>query len=310
MPMSPVPASPDPESGPPARPATGRRRAPGGPGPLDRLPATTSARARCSSPCPSLSDPTFAGTVVYVLDHSDTRHAGRRPRPAQPGGDPRRPAGLVRSGRRARASSTSAGPARPTPRCASPSRPRRAADEDGALRRVAGDVYLVDLDSDPAELPGELTGLRVFAGYAGWSPGQLAGEIAEGAWACVPGLPDDVLTRVGGPGAVAPGHGPPDRPAGRALHRPSGSVRRTEGAAERSASGRKNPGKGRSGEEAAPSCCLAACAQTPTRPRARRDRPPRPPSSRRPAGEPPRAVVRQRDRHLEVPRPAAASRTG
>jgi putative AlgH/UPF0301 family transcriptional regulator len=70
--------------------------------------------------------------------------------------------------------------------------------EDSGLRRVAGDVYLVDLDSDPAALP-DLTGLRVFAGYAGWSPGQLAGEIGEGAWACVPGRADDVLNALAGP---------------------------------------------------------------------------------------------------------------
>jgi putative transcriptional regulator len=57
----------------------------------------------------------------------------------------------------------------------------------------------VDLDGDPAELVGRLHGLRVFAGYAGWSPGQLAGEVAEGAWACVPGGPEDLLTPAAGP---------------------------------------------------------------------------------------------------------------
>jgi putative transcriptional regulator len=77
--------------------------------------------------------------------------------------------------------------------------PGAAADADSPLRRVAGDVYLVDLDSDPSDLTDELTGLRVFAGYAGWSPGQLAAEIAEGAWACVPGDPDDVLGAPAGP---------------------------------------------------------------------------------------------------------------
>jgi putative transcriptional regulator len=45
----------------------------------------------------------------------------------------------------------------------------------------------------------QLDGLRVFAGYAGWSPGQLAGEIAEGAWACVSGRPGDVLGEEAGP---------------------------------------------------------------------------------------------------------------
>jgi putative transcriptional regulator len=73
------------------------------------------------------------------------------------------------------------------------------AEGESPLRRVAGDVYLVDLDSDPADLEHEVTGLRVFAGYAGWSPGQLAGEIAEGAWACVAGRPDDVLSLASGP---------------------------------------------------------------------------------------------------------------
>jgi putative AlgH/UPF0301 family transcriptional regulator len=67
------------------------------------------------------------------------------------------------------------------------------------LRPVAGDVHLVDLDGDPEVLAGRLTGLRVFAGYAGWSPGQLAGEIAEGAWACVPSAPGDVLSGSSGP---------------------------------------------------------------------------------------------------------------
>jgi putative transcriptional regulator len=73
-----------------------------------------------------------------------------------------------------------------------------AVGPDG-LRRVAGDVHLVDLDSDASALVGRIDGLRVFAGYAGWSPGQLAGEIAEGAWACVPGYDEDVLSRVSGP---------------------------------------------------------------------------------------------------------------
>lgn len=58
---------------------------------------------------------------------------------------------------------------------------------------VPGAVRLatVDLDHDPAP---ELTEVRVFAGYAGWSPGQLEGEVAEGAWWVVDGLPSDVFT--------------------------------------------------------------------------------------------------------------------
>jgi putative transcriptional regulator len=34
----------------------------------------------------------------------------------------------------------------------------------------------------------------VFAGHAGWSPGQLDAEIAEGAWWAVDGTPDDLFS--------------------------------------------------------------------------------------------------------------------
>lgn len=58
---------------------------------------------------------------------------------------------------------------------------------------VRGPVALVDLDGDPSSLAPRVRGLRVFAGYAGWDGGQLAGEIARGDWFVVPALPDDVL---------------------------------------------------------------------------------------------------------------------
>jgi putative transcriptional regulator len=38
------------------------------------------------------------------------------------------------------------------------------------------------------------TALRVFAGHSGWSPGQLDGEIAEGAWWVVPGTAEDLFS--------------------------------------------------------------------------------------------------------------------
>jgi len=40
----------------------------------------------------------------------------------------------------------------------------------------------VDLDAPPEILAGEIAQMRIFAGYAGWSAGQLEIEIAEGAW--------------------------------------------------------------------------------------------------------------------------------
>ena len=53
------------------------------------------------------------------------------------------------------------------------------------FRQVEGRYGLVDLDADAQELGTQLAGLRIFAGYAGWSPGQLDDEIAEGSWAVV-----------------------------------------------------------------------------------------------------------------------------
>jgi putative transcriptional regulator len=55
-------------------------------------------------------------------------------------------------------------------------------------------IQLVDLDTDPVLAAADLERLRVFAGYAGWAPGQLELEIAQGAWFTVDAEPKDVFT--------------------------------------------------------------------------------------------------------------------
>ncbi|MFQ1004150.1 YqgE/AlgH family protein [Modestobacter sp. SSW1-42] len=196
--MNPVPSSPDPERRPTAEQASGRRRSTDAPalsvGTLDDVRPGSLLVA-----LPGLTDPTFTGSVVYVLDHSDTGTIGvvlGRPSEVR--------IGDVLPGWSELAVAPEVfhvgGPVEAdTALCLATRRGSSPLPADSGLRQVSGAVHLVDLDSDPDALDGEIGGLRVFAGYAGWSNGQLAAELAEGAWACVTGLPGDVLTGAAGP---------------------------------------------------------------------------------------------------------------
>jgi putative transcriptional regulator len=66
--------------------------------------------------------------------------------------------------------------------------------DEGPLgwRRVYGAIGLVDLEAPPELLAAALGSLRIFAGYAGWGPGQLEAELTEGAWYVVESEPGDV----------------------------------------------------------------------------------------------------------------------
>jgi malate dehydrogenase (oxaloacetate-decarboxylating) len=65
----------------------------------------------------------------------------------------------------------------------------RALDGAPALARLG----LLDLDTPPRLLVPAISRLRVYAGYAGWSPGQLEAEIEEGAWYVLTAQPGDVF---------------------------------------------------------------------------------------------------------------------
>jgi putative transcriptional regulator len=66
--------------------------------------------------------------------------------------------------------------------------------EPDGVRRLFASIGLVDLDTAPQTVMGGLAGLRIYAGYAGWSAGQLESELAEGAWYVVSAEARDPFT--------------------------------------------------------------------------------------------------------------------
>jgi putative transcriptional regulator len=74
---------------------------------------------------------------------------------------------------------------------------RRCHTPIDGFTEILDDLGTINLADDPLDIGGSLVSLRVFAGYAGWAPGQLEAEMAQGAWFDVALQPDD-------PFAVAP----------------------------------------------------------------------------------------------------------
>jgi putative transcriptional regulator len=143
---------------------------------------------------PGLLDPNFHRTVVYVVEHRERGSLGvvlNRPsevavQDVLPGWAPlsaQPPSVFVGGPVDGR-----------TALCLAAVRAGHDPSGITGLVAVSGPVALVDLDGDPEALAPRLRGLRVFAGYAGWDTGQLAGEIGRGDWFVAPALPDDVLT--------------------------------------------------------------------------------------------------------------------
>lgn len=144
---------------------------------------------------PMLGDPNFRRTVVYVLDHRVDGSVGvvlnrpsdvtlldvlpqwfdlaSAPRTLFVGGPVETNAALCLAEARAGASPS-------------------------GWTEVSGPVGLADLDTDPGAVERDLHQVRVFAGYAGWGAGQLAEEIADGAWLVVAGHAADVFADPGG----------------------------------------------------------------------------------------------------------------
>lgn len=122
---------------------------------------------------PQLGDPSFRRTVVLLLEHTDEGALGVVL--TRPGSIEVASVLPTLSGRAARPEVVFLG---------GPVQPEVAL----GLVRDGDRVGLVDLDDASDTSP-----VRVFAGYAGWSPQQLEGEIDRGDWFVVPVEPDDAL---------------------------------------------------------------------------------------------------------------------
>jgi putative transcriptional regulator len=72
---------------------------------------------------------------------------------------------------------------------------RVGTEPDGVpgLRHVAGRMVMVDLDAEPDVIAPAVEGVRIYAGYSGWTTGQLEGEIERDDWIVLSALPSDVL---------------------------------------------------------------------------------------------------------------------
>ncbi|MEX1178454.1 MAG: YqgE/AlgH family protein [Nitriliruptor sp.] len=140
---------------------------------------------------PQLDEPTFRRTVVFVLDHDEAGALGVVLNRASivpvaeavPGWDDLacEPA-LIFDG----------GPVEPEVVVALGGSVARVGAPDGGM--LDEHVRLVDLSADPILEQLELETVRIFAGYAGWAPGQLESELAQEAWIVVDAEPGDVFT--------------------------------------------------------------------------------------------------------------------
>ena len=149
-----------------------------------------SLRGKLLVAAPLMHEPTFARTVISILEHNEEGALGvviNRPGDASlvevvpPVADLASQPAVLFAG----------GPVEPQAAIAL-GVVTSGAPEEG-WRPVVHPLVTVDLEMDPSVLATALRELRVFAGYAGWTGGQLEGEIAQGAWYVVESLPLDAF---------------------------------------------------------------------------------------------------------------------
>jgi putative transcriptional regulator len=146
---------------------------------------------------PQLLDPNFRRTVVLIADHGDegamgvilNRPSGMTVADAAPELEPLvGPETPIFAG----------GPVQPTSGVVLAEVTVARGDAEGpppAMNEpVFGDVVLVPGLGELADVIDDAGSVRVFAGHAGWGPGQLDGELEREDWILEPALPSDVFS--------------------------------------------------------------------------------------------------------------------
>lgn len=150
-----------------------------------------SLKGRLLVATPDLADPNFARTVVLVVEHGDDGALGVVLN--RPGGlDVDEPLPAWCDHAAPPASVFVGGPVAPGSVIAL-ARAVTPAAGDGWVH-LFGDLGAVDVGRDPDDVTPRIETIRVFSGYAGWSPGQLDGELEVGGWFVVDLEPGDVFT--------------------------------------------------------------------------------------------------------------------
>lgn len=144
----------------------------------------------------SLLEPIFRRTVVYVVENNDGGTLGvviNRPTETPIGvGLPQwvelcEPADVFYLG----------GPVKlEGALCLGVLKPGVSIDGADGVTRVSGRVVMIDVDADPSPFVAALESARIFVGYAGWTFGQLDGELARDDWMVFTSHPEDVLVPV------------------------------------------------------------------------------------------------------------------
>ena len=137
---------------------------------------------------PGLVDPNFHRTVVLVTEHSEDGAMGlvlNRPTEATVAAAAPELAALVE----ADAVVHVGGPVQPHSVVVL----AEFDDPEAAAHVVLDDVGFVPADADLALLAAATRRARVFAGHAGWAPGQLESELEDDGWIRAPARADDVF---------------------------------------------------------------------------------------------------------------------